>query len=134
MNPVALSSTQTIELKGQHARVQSHVTQPVIFIDVDTDSSEPSFEQADVNKDKAPRYGFVRLENKKDLRVVGKLSVAAYGKTSQKENWIPVTTSSLGEWTKLTPTEPLTPGEYAVVELLDKKQINLFCLVGIFWV
>ncbi len=126
MNPVALSSTQTIELKGQHARVQSHVAQPVIFIDVETDSSEPSFEQADTNKDKAPRYGFVRLENKKDLRVIGKLSVAAYGKTSQKENWVPATTSSLGEWTKLTPTEPLASGEYAVVELLEKKQINLF--------
>ncbi len=50
MNPVALSSTQTIELKGEHARVQSHVAQPVIFIDVETDSSEPSFEQADQAK------------------------------------------------------------------------------------
>ena len=127
MNPISLSSTQTFELKGEHARVQSHVPQPAIFIDVDTDSSEPSFDQQAISdKDKPPRYGLVRLENKKDLRVVGKLSVAAYGKTSQKENWVPVTISSLGEWTKLTPTEPLAPGEYAVVELLEKKQINLF--------
>ena len=126
MNPVALSSTQTFELKGQHARVQSHVPQPAIFIDVDTDSSEPSFEQSPSDKEKPPRYALVKLENKKDSRVVGKLSVAAYGKTSQKENWVPVTTSSLGEWTKLTPTEPLAAGEYAVVELLEKKQINLF--------
>jgi hypothetical protein len=126
MNPVAISSTQTFELKGEHARVQSHVPQPAIFIDVDTDSSEPSFEQAASDKDKPPRYGLVKMENKKDLRVVGKLSVAAYGKTSQKENWVPVTASSLGEWTKLTPTEPLAPGEYAIVELLEKKQINLF--------
>jgi hypothetical protein len=37
-----------------------------------------------------------------------------------------VTTSALGDWIKLTPSEPLPPGEYAVVELLDKKQINLF--------
>jgi len=57
---------------------------------------------------------------------VGKLNVAVYGKVSQKEAWVPVTTSSLGEWVKLTPTEPLPPGEYAVVELLEKKQINLF--------
>ena len=126
MNPVAISSTQTFELKGEHARVQSHVPQPAIFIDVDTDSSEPSFEQAASDKDKPPRYGLVKMENKKDLRVVGKLSVAAYGKTSQKENWVPVTASSLGEWTKLTPTQPLAPGEYAIVELLEKKQINLF--------
>ncbi len=60
------------------------------------------------------------------MRVVGKLNVAVYGKVSQKESWIPVTTAPLGEWVKLTPTEPLPPGEYAVVELLEKKQINLF--------
>ena len=57
---------------------------------------------------------------------MGKLNVAMYGKVSQKESWIPVTASPLGDWVKLTPSEPLPPGEYAVVELLDKKQINLF--------
>ena len=36
INPLALSSTQTIELKGEHARVQSHVGQPAIFLNVDT--------------------------------------------------------------------------------------------------
>jgi hypothetical protein len=92
INPLALSSTQTIELK----------------------EPPPS------------HYGIVRVENKKDQRVVGKLNVAMYGKVSQKESWIPTTTSALGDWVKLTPSQPLPPGEYAVVELLDKKQINLF--------
>src|SRR2546430_3465818 len=42
INPLALSSTQTIELKGEHARVQSHVTRPEIFLNVDpADSSIP---------------------------------------------------------------------------------------------
>ena len=36
VNPLALSSTQTIELKGEHARVQSHVGQPAIYLNVDT--------------------------------------------------------------------------------------------------
>src|SRR6478752_3281370 len=128
VNPLALSSTQTIELKGEHARVQSHVGKPTIYLNVDTsDNSQPVFTQK--TSDKAPQpnqYGIVRVENKKDTRIVGKLNIAMYGKVSQKESWIPVTTSSLGEWVKLTPTQPLPPGEYAVVELLDKKQINLF--------
>jgi hypothetical protein len=128
VNPLALSSTQTIELKGLHARVQAHTGQPVIFLDIDTaDNSQPEFTQK--VPDKWPpqnRYGIVRVEQKKDVRIIGKMSVAMYGKVSQKETWIPVTTSSLGEWVKLTPTEPLPPGEYAVVELLEKKQINLF--------
>ncbi|HWF04064.1 MAG TPA: hypothetical protein VHA06_10275 [Candidatus Angelobacter sp.] len=128
MNPIGGSSTQTLELKGERARVQSHVAQPVIFMNVDTTgSAEPAFTQKASDKDqKVNRYALVRAEKKKDLRVMGKLNVAVFGKIDQKEAWIPLTASALGDWTKLTPTEPLPPGEYAVVELLDKKQINLF--------
>src|SRR5689334_19644821 len=127
INPIALSSTQTLELKGEHARVQAHVTQPVIYMNVDTtDNSQPAFTQKGPDKEPTSHYGLVRVESKKDTRIVGKLNVAVYGKTSQKESWIPLSSAPLGEWTKLTPTEPLQPGEYAVVELLEKKQINLF--------
>lgn len=127
VNPLSLSSTQTIELKGEHARVQAHTGQPAIFLDIDTaDNSQPEFTQKTPDKEPSNHYGIVRVEQKKDVRIIGKLNVAMYGKVSQKESWIPVTTSTLGEWVKLTPTEPLPPGEYAVVELLEKKQINLF--------
>ena len=128
INPLALSSTQTIELQGDHARVQSHVGQPAIYLNIDTtDNSQPAFTQKPADKDQEPnRYGIVRVETKKGVRIVGKLNVAMYGKVSQKEAWIPVTSSPLGDWVKITPAEPLPPGEYAVVELLEKKQINLF--------
>jgi hypothetical protein len=127
INPLALSSTQTIELQGEHARVQAHVAQPAIYLNIDTaDSSQPQFTQKQDRDQQPNRYGIVRVEMKKGTRIVGKLSVAMYGKVSQKESWIPVATSPLGDWVKLTPSEPLTPGEYAVVEVLDKKQINLF--------
>jgi hypothetical protein len=127
INPLALSSTQTIELKGERARVQAHVAQPAIFLNVDNaDDSQPAFTPKPSDKEQPGRYGIVRVEKKKDLRIVGKLNVAMYGKVSQKESWVPVNTGSLGEWVKLTPAEPLQPGEYAVVEILDKKQINLF--------
>jgi hypothetical protein len=127
INPLALSSTQTIELKGEHARVQAHTRQPAIYLNIDTaDNSQPEFTQKPDKEQQSNRYGIVRVEQKKDVRIVGKLNVAMYGKVSQKESWIPVTASPLGDWVKLTPSEPLPPGEYAVVELLDKKQINLF--------
>lgn len=127
INPLALSSTQTIELKGLHARVQAHTGEPAIYLNIDTaDESQPQFTQK-ADKDQQPnRYRIVRIEQKKDARIVGKLNIAMYGKVSQKESWIPATTSPLGDWVKLTPSQPLPPGEYAVVELLDKKQINLF--------
>src|SRR5215467_4940458 len=111
INPLALSSTQTIELKGVHARVQAHTAQPAIFLDIDTaDNTQPEFTQKTPDKEPSNRYGIVRVEQKKDVRIIGKLNVAMYGKVSQKEAWIPVTASSVGEWVKLTPTEPLTPG------------------------
>src|SRR5215467_13227121 len=126
INPLALSSTQTIELKGDHARVQAHTGQPAIYLNIDTaDNSQPEFTQKP-DKDQQARYGIVRVEQKNGNRIVGKLNVAMYGKVSQKEAWIPVTTSPLGDWVKLAPTEALPPGEYAVVEVLEKKQINLF--------
>jgi hypothetical protein len=151
INPLALSSKQTIELKGDRSKTQSHVPQPSIYVSV-----EPSPDQIpnqNQNKDaasaldqassgpgrsRAPKpkatvapqndkYRIVRMEKKKDVRVVGDLNVAIYGKVSQKQNWVKtVTESAGGDWVKITPTEPLTPGEYALVELLDKGQINLY--------
>src|SRR5436309_546672 len=34
LNPLALSSKQTIELKGMHARVQTHVPQPAMYVNI----------------------------------------------------------------------------------------------------
>jgi hypothetical protein len=131
INPVALSSHQTIELKGTKAKVQAHVAQPAIYIQVDPGSgfTPPSAKTQGKDSPPAPpRYGIIRLEKdrKKDLRVVGNLNVAIYGKVSQKENWIKTSTTSVGDWVKVVPDQPLDWGEYAVVELLEKGQINLF--------
>lgn len=128
INPLALSSKQTIELKGERARVQSHVTQPAIFVNVDT---SPLFPQASAQAGAAkaqpePRYGLVRVEVKKGVRVLGDLNIAVYGKVSQKENWIRATSTAVGDWVKVVPDAPLSAGEYAVVELLEKGQINLY--------
>ncbi|HEV3039451.1 MAG TPA: hypothetical protein VHA33_16875 [Candidatus Angelobacter sp.] len=124
LNPLALSSKQTIELKGDHARVQSHVTQPEIFVNVNSDEGDN--QQAKPAEQVSDRYRIVRLEQKKGIRIVGNLKIAVYGKVSQQENWIPTVSTPAGEWTKVTPAQPLPRGEYALVEMLDKKQINLY--------
>jgi hypothetical protein len=130
LNPLALSSKQSIELKGDHARVQSHVTQPEIFVNVnpsdDNDSNQSKGGEAKAAEQVADRYRIVRLEEKKGLRVVGNLKIAVTGKVSQQENWIHTVSTPAGEWVKVKPAEPLPRGEYALVEMLDKKQINLY--------
>lgn len=131
LNPLALSSKQTIELKELHARIQAHEAQPEIYVDVDStgdNSSDSSGNPAPAkDTDQQPdRYRIVRLEQKKDSRVIGNLSIAVYGKVTQKENWIKTNSTPVGDWVKVSPASPLEPGEYALVEMLDKKQINLY--------
>jgi hypothetical protein len=131
LNPLALSSHQTIELKGEHARVQAHQPQPEIYLNVDSARSssgqDATPQQANDKSAEPPdRYRIIRLEPRKDVRVVGNLNIAVYGKVSQKENWIKTTAAPVGEWVKVTPAEPLPPGEYALVEMLDKNQMNLY--------
>jgi hypothetical protein len=129
INPVTLSSKQTIELKGARAKVQSHVSRPAIYIQVDPGAGfTPPSPKGVRAAPAAPGYRIIRLEKdkKKDLRVVGNLNVAIYGKISQKENWVQTTSTQVGDWVKVVPDQPLDWGEYAVVELLEKGQINLF--------
>lgn len=129
INPLALSSKQSIELKGPHARVQAHEAQPAFYVNVDTsgDSSHGNGAGPSKDTDQLPdRYRIVRMETKKDNRIVGNLSVAIYGKVTEKENWIKITNTPVGNWVKVVPADPLAPGEYALVEMLDKKQMNLY--------
>lgn len=128
MNPLTLSSKQTIEIKGLHARVQAHEAQPVFYMNVNQADSGPDAGGApSKDTDQQPdRYRIVRVEQKKDNRVVGNLSIAIYGKVTEKEDWVKTTISPVGDWVKVTPDEALAPGEYALVEMLGKKQINLY--------
>jgi hypothetical protein len=165
INPLALSSKQTVELKGARAQTQAHTSQPTIFVNVDTGGGDTQKSDQSKSNGTSPassalgglgsapslgpgsarasasspsptptpapvvsdHYRIVRLEKKKDTRVLGNVNVAIYGKVSQKENWVKTMSQPAGGgWVKLTPAEPLTPGEYAVVELLDKGQVNLY--------
>jgi hypothetical protein len=135
INPVA-SARQTVELPGKHAPVQSHVSVPALYINIDRDQSEADAAIAKAQESKpesksdnnaSDRFRIVRLETKGEKRVVGEIKVAVYGKISQDANFVTTTLQPMsGGWAKLTPTESLTPGEYAVVEMLGKEGMNLY--------
>jgi hypothetical protein len=103
--PVA-SQVQTIELKGPSAKVRIHSPSASIFVDVDND-------QGAIPGD---RFRIVRLERKKDLRVVAKNKVSMVGDQSQTEKFLHSRAEKFsGDWWKIIPLEDLTPGEYAIV-------------------
>jgi len=139
INPLA-SAKQSFELKGARARVQSHLQEPLLYVDIsDTGGSGDNSASADNNAakssttrepavDAADRFRIVRVEQKKDSRVVGNLKIAFYGKVSQEGKWVgtrvePVASS---EWLRVTPLSALAPGEYALIEMLGKNQMNLY--------
>jgi hypothetical protein len=136
INPIA-SSKQSIEIAGTHAKIQAHATLPSIYVNVEQQDSKvenaspqnPQVPQQQAQEPDQPwdRFHIVRAEIKGAKRVVGNIKIAVYGKVSQEQKLVPTTSEQLtGGWVKVTPTEPLTPGEYAVVELLGKEGMNLY--------
>lgn len=130
INPVA-SARQTVEIPGKHAPVQSHVGVPSLYINIDRGQETevpPSSSKDDQPLPPGERFRIVRLEGGKgDKRVVGDIKIAVYGKISQDAKFVPSTAQPMtGGWVKLTPTESLPNGEYAVVEMLGKEGMNLY--------
>lgn len=135
INPIS-TSKMTIEIKGLRARVQSHLPEPAIYVNISQEEkaeqeAEPAAEATTPESkdlDQQPeRFRIVRVEKKKKSRVVGNIKVAFYGKVTQQGNWLDTKTEPVaGDWVKITPAVPLNAGEYALVEMLGKKQMNLY--------
>ncbi len=151
INPIPINaSKQTIELKGGHAPVQAHAVRPTIFVNTGEElpgttgqtepgqspparSSEGQSSKAKQKKADQPpstptqRFRLIQLESKKDKRVVGTLTVKIYGKVREKEKVVPANAEAMSSgWVKVTPAADLQPGEYALVEMLTDKDMNLY--------
>jgi hypothetical protein len=133
VNPLNVAK-QTIELKGPKARIQAHQVVPVLYANVNL--SEPE-QPAQPAKDKpaaisdtdlqSNRYRIAKVERKKDVRIVGDLKVYITGKVKQEGNWIPTKVEPVsGGWVKVAPAQPLAPGEYALIEMLSPREMNLY--------
>lgn len=119
INPIG-SSKHAFELRGPHARIQAHTGNPVIYVDIDEGELNDVPLQG--------RFRLVKATIQKDVRIVGNLKVTFTGKTSQENNFLPVSVEKVGtgEWVKITPSQPIPPGEYAIVEMLGQDEMNLY--------
>ena len=121
LNPVA-SSKQTIELKGLHAAIQSHVATPSIYVSIDLEDPATDYTPETAQG----HFRIVRCEEKKGNRVVGVLDIAVYGKVTQDAKYVETKVEPVsGRWIKVGPAAPLPAGEYALVEVLGKQGINM---------
>ena len=128
INPVG-GLKQTIELEGAHAPVQSHVDVPALYINVDT-APDPTAADSSTTIAQTPRqttspvdhFRIVRADVKGGKRILGDVKRQVTGKTSQEQHLVKTTITRVsGGWLKLTPTESLPPGEYAVVEMMTQE-------------
>ncbi|HEY6372679.1 MAG TPA: hypothetical protein VIX37_19025 [Candidatus Sulfotelmatobacter sp.] len=137
INPVA-GMKQSIELEGAHSTVQAHVEVPALYIKIDDDLTHPDQPAAKDSTRAAQgpqqsqqpegptvpfdRFRIVRTEVKGSKRIVGDVKRQVTGKVSQEQHLIKTTITRVsGGWLKLTPTDNLAPGEYALVEMMGKE-------------
>jgi hypothetical protein len=128
INPLG-GMKQTIELPGSHAKIQSHTAVPSIYINIDLNDCAPATAQAAGDPPLTPteRFKIIRIESKGGKRVAGAVKIAITGKMKTDERFVSATiTAMTGGWVKLTPTDPLAAGEYAIAEILGKEGINLY--------
>jgi hypothetical protein len=141
LNPLA-GQRADIELPGAHAKVHLHVNDPAIYISLNaTDDAEHVLSHAMTVDTKganevasrkhgahSPQSGFaiVRVDERKAVRIVGAIHISPTGNITQSEDTIPMKVEVMPgkHWLKLTPTEALTIGEYALVEILSPSDIS----------
>jgi hypothetical protein len=129
INPLA-SAKQTIELPGAHAKVQSHTPVPSLYVNIDADQGASATAQVAGEPPPLPsteRFKIICIEVKGGKRVAGAVKIAVTGKMKTDERFVAATVAAMtGGWVKVTPTEPLAAGEYAVAEMLGKEGMNLY--------
>ena len=141
INPLA-GQRAAIELPGAHARAHLHVNDPAIYLSLDvTDQAEQVVSHAmtvQTNGAKeianrkhgahSPQSGFaiVHVDERNTVRIVGAIHISPAGNVTQSEDVIPARVEVLPgkHWMKITPTQTLLIGEYALVEIISPQEIS----------
>lgn len=142
LNPLG-GIQQSVQIPGAESKVKLHVNDPAFYVSivgVDDNEAESSAVTVETGgagsvKEKNPfnssnsQYAIVRVRSnfKKDYRVVSGIKIGVAGKVTQTEDVIPTTVQMLpgNRWIRLTAKEPLTIGDYALMEMLSPGEVNL---------
>ena len=101
----------TTEIEGAHARVALHSDKPIFYLHVMEE--DPS---ADSSENVLGPWALVRAKVDKDHRVLSQIKFTQLtGNAKRSDSQIDVTVEKLSDgWFRITPKEPLAPGEYAL--------------------
>ena len=137
LNPMASPHT-VVTLRGTKAAVQLHVAEPEIYLrlgdetstpasgtalTVDTHGATGNAPSATAGGVTTSRYVIVRVDVRVDARLL-----ASFDPARGRQDDVVETKKTLlpgGHWMKITAGERLLFGEYALVEVLNDREINL---------
>lgn len=124
--PFMYKPKQMVEIQGAAATVRIHDPQTVIYMRVEGDRNE---DEADVsaNNSMQTRWALLKLEPKKDRRIVSTIAFTQVTGNARRSSGVIETSIeriSDSGWLKLTPKEPLQPGEYGILSM--PRGQNLF--------
>jgi len=141
INPMG-GTKQLVQIDGARSKIQVHVSQPELYVSLDSDDETAEAPEdalkidthglsskKDKNNYSSPtsRYVIVRVQSRRNLRVVAAMNISMVGKISHSENIVDTDAQILPgkHWMKLVPKEPLSFGEYALMEVLSPEEVNL---------
>jgi hypothetical protein len=139
LNPLA-ASHQIVEIKGERADVQLHVGDPVLYVRVgedDTgtggavgltvDTHGASGRATPSGGSEKSRYVIVRVDVRKGSRVVASFRINMLGGVKRQQDVVETDAELMpgGHWLRLKPHEPLEFGEYALMEVISERDVNL---------
>jgi hypothetical protein len=138
LNPLA-ASHQILEIKGERADVQLHVPDPVLYIRVGEDTGDDAGSGFTVDthgasgratpsggSDKS-RYVITRVDIRRGSRVVASFRINMLGSVKRQEDVVETDSEILpgGHWMRIKPREPLEFGEYALMEVISEREVNM---------
>ena len=134
------SAHPLLELKGETASVQVHVPDPELYVRLESSASEEPLHAGAFRvstggndggrKPETPplnsEYIIARVDVRRGVRIVTSFSLGRSGTSRRQADVIETNPTALpgGQWLKISPKEPLSFGEYALVEILDNHSVN----------
>lgn len=139
INP-ASSAHRILDIPGLKSDIQLHVPDPAFFVRIGADDNDDAATGGAITVDThgasgratpsggdaRSSYVIERLDVRRDARELDSFRIRDLGVKPQPDV-IEVNSTTLpgGHWLKLTPTQPLEFGEYALVEVLNEREVNL---------
>lgn len=140
INP-ASSPHRILEIQRNRSDIQLHVAEPVFYVRVGDDlpedgggfvvdthgASGTTIRDAPTGGAAGSSYVIERVDSRQDSRIVDSFRIAWINTGRKQPDIIETRQEDLpgGHWMKLTPTQPLEFGEYALIEIVSDHEVNL---------